>query len=217
MHTWPCSHCGKINPDDLAENLFKGGYTGAVITNHFFNGNTGIDRDLPWHEFVKAYEDDYLTCKESAKKYDLDIIFSIEEHISGGLEMLFYGVTPEMLYAHPELSELGYEHWCRIMRSYGVLCIQAHPFREKHNIEKSGPIPIEFLDGIEVFNAANDETANKKAEDFAKEHPELILTSGADAHWAHNVCIAGIETPHRIRTEKELCETLRSRNYTIIK
>ncbi|MBQ3150242.1 MAG: PHP domain-containing protein [Clostridia bacterium] len=217
LHTSPCSHCGKILPDDLAENLHKGGYAGAVITNHFFNGNTGIDQDLPWSEFVRAYEDDWLTCKKSAEKYDLDILFGIEEHIGGGLEMLFYGITPEMLYSHPELSEMGYKHWCDIMHSYGVLCIQAHPFREKRNIEKPGVLPLQYIDGIEVFNSANDEGINEKTEAFAKEHPELILTSGADAHWAHNVCLGGIESPHRIRNERELCETLRRREHTVIK
>ncbi len=216
-HTFPCSHCGKILPDGLAENLLKGGYSGAVITNHFYNGNTGIDRDLPWQDFVKAYEDDYLACKKSAEKYGLDILFGIEEHVSGGLEMLFYGVTPEMLYAHPELTERSFKTWYEVMSSYGVVCIQAHPFRDKKCIEKPGVLPLCCIDGIEVFNSANDDEANRKAEAFANEHKELILTSGADAHWAHNVCLAGIEAPHRIRTEAELRETLRSRNYTILK
>lgn len=216
-HTAPCSHCGKILPDDLASNLFEGGYAGAVITNHFFNGNTGIDRELPWHDFVKAYEDDYIACKKSAEKYDLDILFGVEEHVSGGLEILCYGITPEMLYAHPELKEGSVEVWYKTLHPYGVLCIQAHPFREKWNIPEPGVLPLEFIDGIEVFNTASQEDANTKGEDFAKEHPELILTSGADAHWATNVCHAGIASPERIRNEKKLVEVLKSGNYEILK
>ena len=74
-HTTPCSRCGLMTPYDFCKGLHDNGYRGAVITNHFLHGNTGIDRDLPWEEFVKAYENDYLECKKAAKEFDLDILF----------------------------------------------------------------------------------------------------------------------------------------------
>ena len=68
-HTHPCSACSRLSPEELVESLRAGGYAGCVITNHFFHGNTGIDRRLAWEDFVAYYERDYLECKELAKKY----------------------------------------------------------------------------------------------------------------------------------------------------
>ena len=77
-HTAPCSACAKMTPEELIESLHEGGYQGCVMTNHFIGGNSGISGSLPWNEFVKNYEDDYLECCKYAKKYDMDIIFGIE-------------------------------------------------------------------------------------------------------------------------------------------
>lgn len=53
-----------MTPIELVDALEAEGYSGAVLTNHFYWGNTGIDRNLPWNEFVKAYEIDYKKCKK---------------------------------------------------------------------------------------------------------------------------------------------------------
>ena len=90
---------------ELIDTLVKNEYSGCVLTNHFFKGNTGIERDLPWNEFVAQYENDYLECKKIAQIHDLDIIFAIEEHLFDGLEILCYGITPKFLYDHPELRD----------------------------------------------------------------------------------------------------------------
>ena len=78
-HTAPCSKCAPMTPQELIDALVAGGYKGCVLTNHFFDGNTGIDKTLPWKEFVAAYEKDYLECKKIAKLQDIDVIFGIEE------------------------------------------------------------------------------------------------------------------------------------------
>ena len=57
-HTSPCSKCGSMMPQELINALHCGGYQGCVITNHFYHGNCGVDRSLPWNEFVKKYEND---------------------------------------------------------------------------------------------------------------------------------------------------------------
>ena len=119
-HTSPCSRCARMTPEELCLALREGGYAGAVLTNHFRGGNTGIDRTLPWQEFVAAYEADYLACREAAKQYDLDILFGIEEGFAG-LELLAYGLTPELLYEHSELYGRDILEWARVMRECGVV------------------------------------------------------------------------------------------------
>lgn len=215
-HTAPCSACAGMTPEELAESMYQGGYQGCVMTNHFIQGNTGIDRELAWNEFVKQYELDYIACKEAASKYDLDVIFGVEENVYNMLEVLFYGVTPQMLYEHPELANADYKTWYEVMHSYDVLCIQAHPFRERDYIPHPEMLPLEYIDGIEVYNVRNNEKNNKEAEEFANAHKGLILTSGADAHFLHEVCEGGIEVSKRLYDGRELVAVLKSGEYKLL-
>ena len=216
-HTAPCSRCGVTTPGQLAEALRNGGYSGAVLTNHFYGGNTGISRALSWDEFVKQYELDYLACREAAKEYDLDIIFGVEEHISGGLELLVYGITPDVLYAHPEMKIRDFELWHDVITSHGGIVIQAHPYRERAYIAEPKVLPREWIDGIEVYNAGNLTLMNERAKMYAEANPDLILTSGADTHTPDSVCYAGIECNERIRDGAELVRVLKSGDYNLLK
>lgn len=217
IHTSPCSACGRMSPAELCEALHEKGYQGTVLTNHFYHGNSGVDRSLSWNDFVSAYEKDYLECLEEAKKYDLDIIFSVEEVLIPGLEILCYGVTPEILYANPELRDCTPERKVEILRQNGVLLIQPHPFREAFYIPNPGHLPLEYIDGVEVYNRGNStQEMNQKAVDFANENPHLIKTSSADAHTVDRVDCGGIITEKRIKNPKDLVSTLRNGNYTLI-
>lgn len=219
IHTAPCSKCGKLTPEELCKALFEYGFKGGVITNHFYHGNSGIDRseNTSWEQFVSAYEEDWFACKKEAEKYDLDIIFSIEESLKPGLEVLCYGITPKVLYDNPQLKNGDAEEWVRVMRENGVVIIQAHPFREANYIPNPGPLPIEMIDGVEVFNNGNSAgIMNQRALEFAEANPHLLRTSSADAHWYETVQFGGILTEHRIQNEEELARVLRSREYQVL-
>lgn len=215
-HTTPCSGCGRIKPFELVQYLYKGGYSGAVLTNHFYNGNTGIDRELSWRKFVGFYEKDFLECKKYSENLGIDILFGVEEHIGNGQEILCYGLTPEMLYDHPELRERSLELWYNTLSPLGVLIIQAHPFRYRGESNKTGLLPLEFIDGIEVYNFGNSDEENCLANDAFSENPHFIVTSGADAHLPHVICHAGIKTVSRIKTSSELVQVLRTSQYELI-
>ena len=219
IHTYPCSACGGMSPAELCQALHENGYQGAVITNHFYHGNSGIDRseNTTWEAFVLAYEKDYLECLEEAKKYDLDILFGIEESVIPGLEVLCYGITPKMLYDNPHLMNCDGEEFTKTLRENGVVIIQAHPFREACYIPNPGMLPLEYIDGIEVYNKGNStDEMNQKAVEFAKEHPNLIITSSADAHSTDRVMFGGIITDKRIKTPTDLALTLKNREYKLI-
>ncbi len=216
-HTAPCSKCATMTPQELIDSLVAGGYNGCVLTNHFIKGNSGIDRNLPWNEFVAQYENDYLECKKIALNHDLDVIFSIEEHLFDGLEILCYGITPKFLYDHPELrNDHSVETWSKALRGFGALCIQAHPFRDRAYIKTPRLLPIEYIDGIEVYNACNNPEANITAKEVALKHPNWILTAGGDTHLPESACWSGIETTTRISDEKSLVRLLKSREYKLI-
>ncbi len=215
-HTYPVSTCGDTLAHQMVESLYYGGYSGCVLTNHFLNGNTSVDRKLVWEDFVTAYSSDYRFAKKFAEKYGVDIIFGLEEHIGEGKEILCYGVTPEILIGNPELALGDAQIWHRIMQENNCLCIQAHPFRSNGFIENPGVLPVQFIDGIEVFNAGNSEKDNASAEEFAKANPGMLQLSGGDAHSVSRVCKGGIESYCRIRDEKELVEVLKSGKYNLI-
>lgn len=214
-HTSPCSACGRITPYELVYGLRNNGYAGAVITNHFYIGNSGIDKSLSWKKFVSFYEKDYYDCKRFADTFGIDILFGIEEHIGGGREILCYGLTPSMLYSHPELKQQSLELWYNTLSPSGVIIIQAHPFRHR-SYTTAGVLPLDFLDGLEVFNCGNSPEDNLAALEFARQHPEIIKTCGADAHLTHQICKGGIISEQRIRTESDLSRILRSRTFSLI-
>ena len=211
-HTSPTSKCAAMTPCELIKALYDGGYAGCVITNHFYHGNTGVSRELDWEDFVRAYEADYIECKREAEKYGLDVIFGVEEGIGGPCEILCYGITPEMLYDHPQLIEYSAQRWYNTLHSCGVLIIQAHPYRNG-----GVPLPLELIDGIEVYNHSHDPSLNDSAEAFAAEHPELITTSGGDTHHAEAIAFAGIETDERIKNGEDLVRILKEGKYRLLK
>lgn len=217
-HTSPCSKCAVMTPTELVESLIVGGYSGCVLTNHFFKGNSGIDRNLPWNDFVAEYEKDYFECKKVAQNNNLDIIFGIEEHLFDGLEVLCYGISPDFLYQNQHLrDDHTLETWSNTLHKYGALCIQAHPYRDRGYIKNPRPLSLDFIDGIEVYNHSNHIEENVLAWEFASQNPQLILVSGADAHNGDVVQHAGIVTNTRITDEKALVEILRSGKYSLIK
>ena len=216
MHTLPCSKCARMDFEQLLAALASGGYSGGMITNHFFHGNTGIERRLPWEKFVDAYAEDFVLGKKIARKYDLDLLFGLEEGVGRGMEILCYGITPELLYDHPELRKGGLAQWSASVHAAGGICLQAHPFRRRDYISEPGPLELAWIDGIEVYNACNDFADNLAAQEFAGQNPGMILVSGADAHTPDKVCRAGIKTRQRIADGTDLVQILRQGCYRII-
>ena len=216
QHTSPCSHCGHADPVSLVKQMKQDGFAGVVLTNHFFHGNTGIDRSLPWEEFVRAYEEDYLKAKAAGDELDFDVIFGVEEHVGEGKEVLLYGITPEFLYAHPEVVDGQLETIYKAVHEFGALVFQAHPYRGRAYIpDPKKNVDIRFLDGMETFNACNPLDENLEAEAYAQEHG-LLTCAGSDAHYENFERRFGIACEHRIKSASELVEVLKSGDYTLI-
>ena len=215
-HTSPCSHCGKADPEKLPIVMKEEGYTGCVITDHFYYGNSGIERTLPWNEFCRPYEETYLKAKAVGDKIDFDILFGIEEHVGEGKEILIYGITPEFMYKYPEMREGGLERIYKFAKNENALVIQAHPFRSRDYIpEPMKKLSPDFLDGYELFNASNKPEDNKNAFEIYSGSGK-IFTAGTDCHRDNTIVpAAGIETDVRIKSEKQLADILRSGNYQL--
>lgn len=212
QHTSLCSACGGDEPEPIIESLHSAGFQGTVITEHFYHGNTRIDRNLTWEEFCSAYEECYIRAKKAAEKYDMDVLFGFEEAIPEyWQEVLVYGITPDMLYGHPELRDGSLEVLSQVVRSSGGLLIQAHPFRGDLALPV---LPPEYLDGYEVWNACTYKERNEMAMIYSA--PMIkISTAGSDSHNDRPKHRSYIVTGERIRTESELVSVLRARKYRL--
>lgn len=210
-HASRCSRCAHSAPAQLVEAYREAGYAGLVLTDHFVLGNTAVDRSLPWEAQIRKYHEAYLEAKEAARGLDFDVIFSIE-HACEGAEYLCYGITPDFLLSHPQIPELSLADFAQLAHQHGVLVIQAHPYRWA---PAGTALRWDLLDGIEVFNASNDDRANDAAR--AAVRPGTILTSGGDIHRADDPRIgsAGIRLPYRVSDEQALANALRQGHHRL--
>lgn len=215
QHTTVASACAHETPEEVVRGLKKAGYAGMVITEHFYHGNTAVRRHQAWEDFIRPFEDAYKRAKKEAEKLDFDVLFGIEEGVGGGKEVLLYGITPALLYAHPELRDASLAQLTALVRAEGGLVVQAHPFRVRDYIRAPWEeLPSQHLDGIEVHNACNDPLSNARAQALADKHG-LIEIAGSDAHTPQSRGLAGIACEHRIRTEQDLVAVLRDGDYEL--
>ena len=68
MHTSQGSACAHVPGAEMARLYKEAGYTGIVITDHFWGGNTAIDRSLEWADWVNGFCDGYEDAKRLLKE-----------------------------------------------------------------------------------------------------------------------------------------------------
>lgn len=216
LHTNNCSACGLSSPEEMVDIAAENGYSGIVITNHFYHGNTGVDRNLPWEEFVSCFEKDYLRAKKYGKKKGITVFFGIEEGFAPGKEMLIYGLNPQHFLKHPEFIMMSAKEKTDFVHRFGGLCVCAHPFRDRSYIpDPETPPDPDLFDGIEGFNLANSAEENQKAFDYAIKHNKFI-TSGSDTHSVKNFGNAGIYFNAPITTYKSFIKKMKNGEFGLI-
>jgi len=185
LHTAGVSKCSVSKGADYIAPYKDLGYTGIIVTDHFFHGNSGLSRKLPWEEWVNEFCRGYEEAKEEGDKRGLDVFFGWEEAFSGGDEYLIYGLDKAWLLEHPEML-----HWSRgeqyaAVKQGGGCVVQAHPFRERDYIPRV-VLSTGCVDGIEVANRGNDGNADALAFRYAAKLKKT-MTAGTDIHDAKQV------------------------------
>ncbi|MGN1083896.1 MAG: PHP-associated domain-containing protein [Lachnospiraceae bacterium] len=182
LHTREGSACGKLSGAEQAE-LYKGfGYTGIVVTDHFFNGNCAVPRDLPWRERVEQFCAGYRNAKKRGDEIGLQVFFGLETAFSGQ-EFLLYGVSEEWLKEQEDMLSWSPKEQFEKVTAAGGFVVQAHPYREASYIPEVKLYP-DCCEAFEISNALNEGRGvgfNKKAAMYAKEH-HIPGTGGSDAH-----------------------------------
>ncbi len=209
MHTCQASACGKATGKEQARVYKAAGYTGIIITDHFFGGNTAVGRELPWEERIDLFWKGYEDAKEEGDKIGLDVFFGLEQNIHHD-EYLIYGLTKEYMKAHPEM-----EHWTRReqleeVHKAGGCVIQAHPFRMRDYMDRIR-LGLHFCDGIEVANAGNSPLDDARAWRYGREF-NLLMTAGSDNHCGANWPLYGVVLENRLTSIADYVKIIRNRD-----
>lgn len=196
LHTSEGSACAVSGGSEQAEHFKALGYDGIFVTDHFFNGNSAVNRicpDAPWEEKVEAFCKGYENAKKKGDEIGLKVFFGFEFNYNGS-EWLVYGLGKEWLKAHHEIMSMKPAEFLNFFRSEGGTVIQAHPFREADYINTVRILP-KFIDGMESFNIKNSpDRANILADMYAQLH-KIPKSCGSDCHSCNDdkLCAMGCE------------------------
>ncbi len=216
FHTSECSACSVSTAKKMIYALKQKGYAGVILTNHFYHGNTAINRKLPWEEFIDAYAKNYYEAKNYGESIGMKVFFGIEEGYGGGKEFLIFGLSPDILIEKPEFNNMDIKDKADFVHKNGGITVCAHPFRDRFYISNPDTPPNpDYFDGVEVYNHFNKPEENRKAFEYAKKHKK-IMTSGGDVHAAEEVGVAGVDFSVPIETYADFLNALKNGQYELI-
>lgn len=220
MHTTQGSRCGTKSGDVMARAYKEAGYTGIIITDHFFYGNTEPDRSLPWTDWVMEFCSGYESAKEEGDRIGLDVFFGWESGYNG-TEFLIYGLDKQWLLSHPEIRDASIPEQYEMVHKEGGIVIHAHPFREEHYIPEVRLFP-EYVDGVEQINMAHFHKKdvsegyifNDKAKAYANKY-NFPVTGGSDMH-SDNLWYGGMAFEERLGSIKDYMDAVMNRKGVIL-
>ncbi|MDD3959381.1 MAG: PHP-associated domain-containing protein [Oscillospiraceae bacterium] len=212
MHTSEGSLCAGASGREMARFYKHLGYSGIIVSDHFFNGNTTIPPHFPWHERVRLFCRGYENAAAEGKRIGLDVFFAWEYGYHG-TEFLTVGLDKEWLLKNSDVLDWGVEEYLDRVRTDGAFVIHAHPFREAPYIRKLRLFP-DHVDAVEVINSRNSSCEQDvKAYRYALKHG-LAFTSGSDSHDAQVLPGGGMIFDRRPESSADLIAMLRVGEYT---
>lgn len=212
-HTSESSACGKSSAADLVHAYYHAGYTGMVITDHFFNGNCSVPSHLPWEDRIDAFAQGFYNAEKAALSLDFDVFFGFEYN-DHSTEFLIYNFSINELKKHPDLHQMPLPDFLHLVRQVGGFIIHAHPYREADYINKVRLFPDE-VDAVEVINKSHkDPSFDKKALEYATKY-NLPKVCGSDTHDIHKMNNGGIYVERRMKDIKELITSIRTEQASI--
>lgn len=180
LHTMESSACAVRSGKEQVRKYKELGYTGIIVTDHFFNGNTSIDRHLPWDSRVDLLFRGFDNAKEEGDRIGLDVFCGWEVNYET-TEFLIYGLDKNWLKSNPNILDWSLEEHNQRVREDGGFVVHAHPFRERWYIPHIRLFP-DLVDGVEVINIGNaKDIHDEKAKEYAIKH-NLPMIAGTDTH-----------------------------------
>ena len=210
LHTREGSACSSAPADEMAKAHKAAGYDGIFVTNHFFNGNTSVPRDLPWNERVDQYCRGYEIAKETGDRIGLKVFFGVEFCVYSS-DFLIYGIDKDWIKANEKLLMHSDERELfRTVRAFGGFIVHAHPFRGDPYIHHISLYPDD-IDAVEVINASHNPNNfyNRRADIYADMYG-LPKTGGSDSHHLDKLFGGGIMVPEPINSPDDYLRQIRN-------
>lgn len=218
LHTSEGSKCGTSTGAEMARKYKDEGYDGIFVTDHFFNGNSAVPRELPWKERIELYCKGYENAKELGEKIGLDVFFGVE-YTYYGADFLLYGPDKQWLIENGNILDVNYEinKVLDYVRSCGFFVVHAHPFRDCDYIKRFTLCPHN-VDAIEIINASHsNKEFDKRAETYAGWY-DFPVTAGSDSHnTTDRYYGGGILTETPIRSYLDYKEAVLNGKATLLK
>ncbi|MDR2101844.1 MAG: PHP domain-containing protein [Treponema sp.] len=212
LHTSQSSACG-VSPGHEYIRRYKDlGYTGIIITDHFYRGNTAVDPSLPWKKWVDRFCRGFEDAREEGARRGLDVFFGWEETFEGD-DYLVYGLDRQWLLEHPEAGRWTRAEQYQRVGFFGGCVVQAHPFRQHYYIDRIRLSP-HWVDAVEAANGGNHE---QSYDALAKKYADklgLPITAGSDIHSTEDVREAttfGIYLDKKMETIADYVAALKGR------
>ena len=207
LHTSPASACARASVRENLEFYKKIGYDGVFITNHFFDGNAGFDRTLPYEDKINIYFSDYEDGIKIGKELGIKVFCGVEMSYKG-TDFLVYGLDKEWWLSHPEIADMKKSVQLPFLIENGALIFQAHPFREARYIDHIRLFTC--VQGVETINAERTDFVNKMADLYADYYGKLKI-AGSDNHVASKAKnLAGVQTDTPITSIADFIERMQS-------
>lgn len=206
-HTSEVSRCSHIDARALARYYHKAGFSGFFVTDHFFNGNTWIERTDDWVDMVRRLGEGFRLARYEGEKLGLQVFFGWE-YAYRGTDLLTYGLDESWLMEQPDLLSLHINDYCDRVRADGGFIAHAHPFREAGYIDMIRLLPRR-VDAVETYNAARTDFENEQADHYAEQYG-LLKIAGSDNHHGSMPRLGGLQTRTRPQTARELIGLVRN-------
>ncbi len=209
MHTSESSQCGKSSGADMAWAYAKAGYSGIIVTDHFFNGNSAAPVDAPWAERVAVLCAGYESAAQAGRELGL-AVFLGWEYCYRGTEFLTYGLDADFLCDHPDLLDWDVTTYLDRARQAGAFISQAHPFRQMSHLEHIR-LYHRHVDAMEIVNFNVDAGCDHLARTFVEANDQLAFTAGSDRHDVANERLSGMAFGHRLESSADFIQAVRAR------
>ena len=200
LHTMEGSACSSTPAADYIEYMMELGYSGIIVTDHFFNGNSCISKTLPWKDRIEQYCAGYEHALAAAEGLDFNVMFGVEYNFQGD-EYLLYGVDKNWLLENKDIMEKSRKEVYDLVHQAGGMMIHAHPYRERGYLPNIHLTPS-VCDGAEVYNSGNPDWQNALGYQYAKEH-NFLMSSGSDIHSFPMISMGGMSFPYKINSIQE--------------
>ncbi|MCD8094971.1 MAG: histidinol-phosphatase [Ruminococcus sp.] len=208
LHTAECSACTSASGSEQAQHYKELGYDTIIVTDHFLNGNTTIDRSLPWSEKMELFCLGFENAKAKGEELGLNVLFGLEYSWNGS-DFLAYGIDKQWLKENDDLMDISVYEFCNRVHFAGGIIVHAHPFRRMSYLRDIKLIP-DFCDGVEVYNGGNHaKEDDERALWYAKEF-NLIQTAGSDCHHLNSDKFYSVVTDFEIKSIEQYCDAVRN-------